>query len=176
MSSKEVCFLLLGFFVVVLSFFLLNRNEKMNFYRITVGEEELSYYVMEDTTNIYIEDVISFSFHNDAYLTRKLLEVPLKDLKIKVEAFECQDKNSGNILNCKSFYETSKMPDVKPLENIIFSYKIFHEKETIYEGEYIENLESIIKEKGKYYFVLTSNEENKRSVKKTTILFSLTVR
>lgn len=176
MSSKGASFLFIGLLFATLSFFIFNSGDDMDYYRITVGDKELSYYVMEDTTRNYIEDVISSSIHNDGYVTRSLLEVPITNLKVKVEAFNCVDKESGNILNCKTFYETEKTPHLKPLENTNFSYKIISKDKVIYEGKYVEDLTGIIKEKGQYYFIATLSNSEKKKIKETKILFSLKVR
>ena len=131
MSGKGVVFLFIGLLFAIFSFLIFNTGENMDYYRVTVGDKELSYYAIEDTTRTYIEDVISLSIHNDGYVTRELLEVPINNLNVNVEVFNCIDKESGNILNCKTFYDKAKVPNLKKIEDTIFSYKIISKDKII---------------------------------------------
>jgi hypothetical protein len=161
--------------LLIFNLFLLNHGENMNYYRVTVNDEELSYYVIEDTTHIYIKDVITSSIHNDAYLTKTLLEVPLGTIKVKVETFACINPTTKTTLHCKSFYEKGKTPTLKSIHNQNYTYQIFYEDEIIYEGEYLEDLSNIIQKKGQYYFIVKTNRQTSRKIKETTLLFSLKV-
>jgi len=174
MSGKEVCILILGF-ICVACYIILNGGEDMYFYSVKVGDKESSYYVMEDSSRKIIEDVIETSVHNDGYLTKELVEVSLKDLKLDMDVLYCYDKEGGNKINCKDFYQNGKIPVVEKQKIIPKTLEITRNEVEIYNGEYREDLNTLIKEVGRYYFIVTYEEKIKRTVRTTKVLFSVKV-
>lgn len=147
----------------------------MYFYSVKVGDKESSYYVMEDTSKIIIEDVIETSIHNDGYLNKELIEVSLKNLRLDMDVLYCYDKEGGNKINCKDFYTNGKTPVVEEQKFIPIKLDIKRNEEEIYSGEYREDLNSIIKEVGRYYFTVTYEEKKSRNIRTTKVLFSVKV-
>lgn len=175
MSGKEISFLILGILCIVLSCCLLNYGEDMKFYRVLIGEEESSYYVMEDTNRIILEDVFSSNVHNKAYLDKNLLEVSLKNLKLNIQTFSCLETQEGREIDCKSFYTNKIEPKLKEEKIIPTKLEIKRNNQILYSGTYLEDLTSIIKEEGRYYFVVTYEQKVVRTIKNTKLLFSVKV-
>jgi len=175
MENKMGLFLFIGVLCAVVCYFLLNNGEDMKFYTVKVGEKESSYFVMEDVSKIIIEDVIETKVHNDAYLNKELIEVSLKDLRLDMNVLYCYDKKNGNKIDCKSFYKNGKKPIVEEQKYVPVKLTINKNDEELYSGEYREDLNTIIKEIGRYYFTVTYEEKNIRKIKTTNILFSVKV-
>ena len=173
MSGKEAACLILGIICVILICIFMNLGEDMNYYSVTIGGNESSYYVSEKTKRIYIEDVITSSVNNSGYVKKNLVTVSLKDLNLSVKSYNCSADSKQ--ITCKSYYELDKEPklidkDMKPV-----NLKIMKKDEVIYDGEYQENLKNIIKEKGRYYFIVNYEQRVLKAIKQINILFSVKV-
>lgn len=175
MGSKEISILVLAVLCIGISYFLLNNGEDMNYYQVLVGEEEVSYQVLEDTSRIYLKDVFESNVHNEAYSDKELVEVSLKKLSFHITKSQCYDKKGGNRIDCKPFYSDLKIPALVETTEFPTSLKIMRNEEIIYDGKYREDLNAIIKEKGRYYFIATYEELAFKSVKTTKLLFSIKV-
>lgn len=175
MNNKIIIVLVLSFLIFGVSYIFLNNGEDMLFYSVNIGGKESSYYVMEDTSKIIIDDVIENYIHNDGYLNKELVEVSLKDLRLDINVLYCYDKKDGNKINCKDFYQNGKSPIVEEQKIIPTKLEIKRNEEEVYNGEYREDLNSIIKKTGRYYFNVTYEEKVKRTIKTTKILFSIKV-
>lgn len=173
MSAKEVWVLILGIICVILCYFLANSSVNMNFYEISMGDKKVNYYVIEDVKKMYIEDVIEINKENKAYFNNGVFDVNLDDLNLSVRTLDCTD--SKGKANCKVQYSSNN--------NFIFTDKgvapskliVMKDEKTLYDGDYITDLSSIIKEKGRYYFIVNIKEKAMRTVRNIKLLFFVKV-
>ncbi len=164
------CFLLLLFF-----FLFLNRSENMNYYRIQIGEEEISYFVLEDTKKIYIKDVLENTIQNKGYVEKSSSIYKKKDVHLHVTQYTCMNEKGEKQIDCKPFYEVGKSPHLKEVEQTPKRMQILWKEKTIYDGEYIEEIAPLLKEEGRHYFIITYEMVEKGKEKKQKILFSIKV-
>ncbi len=165
-----ICFLCLLFLLISM-----NRNEPMHYYKVQVGEQEVSYYVIEDTKKIYIEDVIENKIENKQYVDRQLLEVGKNIPSIRISKYACTKENSERTIDCKPFYKTGKLPFIQEIEETPSSLKILFKDKVLYQSTYKEDISDLLKEEGRYYFIVTYESKNKKKEKMTKLLFSIKV-
>lgn len=175
MDRKEVCILFLIIFAIVLGCFAANTGQDMNFYHVQIGNEEIAYQVIEDTSRLYIEDVFESHIHEEGYWQVPFKEVFLKDVRLKVEKYDCYEESLQKKLNCKTFYTLAKKPPLKLVEEVPSSLVIMKDEKTIYDSVYVEDIHSFIQEKGRYYFIVTYKTHSFKSVKETKLLFTVKV-
>lgn len=165
-----ICFLFLLF--ILLS---MNKSEAMQYYKIQVGEEEISYYVIENTTKKYIEDVIESKIENKQYVDRTFIEVEKDKLILQISKYDCTKENSERKIDCKPFYKLDKLPNTEGIDEKPSSLKILFNDKVLYDSVYKEDIREIIKEEGRYYFIVTYESTNTKKEKQTKLLFSIKV-
>ena len=172
MSAKEVWVLILGIIFVCLCYLLVNNREDMSFYEVNIGDNKINYYVIEDIKKLYIEDVIESNTLNKAYFKDGVLDIKRDNLSLDIKSYFCSDKNGKT--DCKSKYSNSNLNLVS--KNVSFSsLTVMKDNNILYDGEYITDLNSIMKDNGRYYFIVNIKEKVVRTVKNTKILFSVKV-
>lgn len=175
MSGKGFALTLLCFFIFLFVLFSMNKSEAMSYYKIQIGEEEVSYYVLESTEKKYIEDVIESKIENKQYVDRKLVEIGKKPFSLRISKYACTKENSEKIIDCKPFYKKNKLPPIKEIEEAPSTLQILFQDKVIYQSTYRENISEFLKEKGRYYFIVTYESKGKKKDKVTKLLFSVKV-
>ena len=153
----------------------MNKSEAMSYYKVQLGEEEVSYYVIENTEKKYIEDVIESKIENRQYVDRQLVEVKGNIPPLHISKYACTKESGVKTIDCKPFYKTEKLPFVKEVEENPSSLKILFKDEVIYQSIYKEDISDILTEKGRYYFIVTYESKSKKKDKMTKLLFSVKV-
>lgn len=173
MSAKEVWVLILGIVFVILCYFLANTKEDIGYYTVSIGDNKINYYVIENVKKLYIEDVIETNYENKAYFKDGLLEIKRDDLSLDIKSYFCSDKKGR--VDCKSKYVNDSKITITEKNIDISKLTIMKDDKTLYDGKYITNLEDLLKEDGRYYFIVTMKERVVRTVKNTKLLFSVKV-
>lgn len=175
MSGKGFALTFFSFFILLLLLFSLNKREAMSYYKVQFGEEEVSYYVIESTEKKYIEDVMESKMENKQYVDRTLVEIDREVPLLHVSKYDCTKENRKRRIDCKPFYKTEKSPFVEEIEETPSSLKILFQEQVIYQSIYKEDLSDFLKEKGRYYFIVTYESKSKKKDKVTKLLFSVKV-
>jgi hypothetical protein len=173
MSAKEVWVFLLFIIGIVICYFLAHSAEAMDFYSVKIGDTEISYYVIEDTTRIYIEDVFDASVSNKAYYDKGLASVSLKNLGLSIQTYACYGKVGKK--DCLEYYSKTTLPTLKEKETYPSSLTIMKDDTVLYEGEYMSDIRSIVTDAGRYYFIVDIEEQVFRKQKSVKLLFTVKV-
>lgn len=174
MSIKGFMATFLCFLLLLFLFLFLNREEKMQYYKVQVEGEEISYFVLENTKKIYIKDVLENTIQNKGEV-EKSSSICKKARTLRITKYTCTNEVKEKQIDCKPFYAVGREPHLVEMEQKPKKMQILFQEKVLYDGEYKENIDSILKEPGRYYFIITYETIEKKKEKTAKILFSIKV-
>lgn len=173
MNGKEVFVLILGIVCIILCCILNKAKPNMDFYDVTIGSRKINYYVIEDVKKMYIEDVIESRTSSKAYFNKGELSVNKANLLLDIKSYFCSDKTGKK--DCKEAYLTNSKLTLNKKDINPVNLTVMKDDSILYNGEYITDLSSVVKENGRYYFIVDLKQKILRTEKNIKLLFSVKV-
>lgn len=127
--------ILVVFIILTFTILLLNVNYDRNKFLVYINDTEIFAYLFDIETNLIFKNTQDF-YATSNYKINEINKSPKYILSI------IEKDKKDNIVNSK-----------------ITKLKIIKNEETIYDGEYMEDITNIISEKGRYYVHVYSNSQ-----------------
>lgn len=161
-------------FIFLFSFFTaMYSSYDKNLFTITLNDIEMSCYYSEKYTSGVFTHATSSGYNA---VENRVNSIDLKDtMNLKVEEYEVYYKNGQRKQNTNGWYKDDSLV-YKKVNNSNLRLQIKRKNSIIYEGKYIEDLSTILKEKGRYFIHIYSTKNNHLfSSVKTHISFNVVV-